>query len=481
MQMSARILSMLAVPVILMSSAPATTSQKVVEQMCAQEPLHSGVVGVLAVTSLGDTLVCFNGGNCMVPASNMKLLTCGAALNILGSGYRYRTVIAYSGHISDGVLTGNVYIVGEGDPTIAADGTEVDFLFGKWKQMLDRAGIRRIDGAVIGDGEYFKSVAGNESWSMYDRSRSYGATVSGLNFYENAQKFHLYAPRDIGRNVEFRVDYPQTPWMEFRNSCVTRAADKAEGVSFINTGIAHTAEFAGSCRAGRGSFELTASNCFPELTCAYYFRNYLLDNGIQVSDYLSGSSRGVNLTRLGETYSEPLQSIVEQTLCHSDNFYAETLLRTVGHKFGATTQELSLQAEKDWLKQINVPVKGYLNPVDGSGLSRKNYASPSFFVSFLKAMMKTPEYANFVRALPRPGQGTLENRMKNCDVSARCRVAMKSGSMNGTLCFSGYILPENEDTDQVIVFSIMTNNVNGGPRTAGPIIDRILSTLATEI
>lgn len=96
-------------------------SAEKIRQICSKQPLVSSVVGVFAVTMEGDTLACINPGLKLVPASNVKLVTTGLALGLLGPDFRFETRIAYSGSITDGVLKGDIYIVGGGDPTTGAN------------------------------------------------------------------------------------------------------------------------------------------------------------------------------------------------------------------------------------------------------------------------------------------------------------------------------------------------------------------------
>ena len=140
------------------AAIPGTEAQKTVDRILSREPLRSAVCGVLAVRIDGDTLACSNSAQKMVPASNMKLITTGLALRALGSSFRFETRIGYVGEIRDSVLVGDLYIVGGGDPTTASksDCAEpVASLFGKWAAFLKSAGIKAIDGRIVGDPRYF--------------------------------------------------------------------------------------------------------------------------------------------------------------------------------------------------------------------------------------------------------------------------------------------------------------------------------------
>ena len=131
-------------------------------------------------------------------------------------------------------------------------------------------------------------------------------------------------------------------------------------------------------------------------------------------------------------------------------------------------------------KCSGVPAGGRCKLVDGSGLSRKNYVSAGFFVDFLRCMMREPFFETYLRSLPSPGsRGTLEYKFPRESDEFRARIYMKSGSMNGILCYSGYILP-SAPGGETIVFSLLTNNVTASSWSLSPLIDRIIGALAAE-
>ena len=92
---------------------------------------------------------------------------------------------------------------------------------------------------------------------------------------------------------------------------------------------------------------------------------------------------------------------------------------------------------------------------DGSGLSRLNTASPAFLVSFLRSMTRSRGFDAFLASLPKPGEGTLNTLLPNLPDSQKARIRIKSGSMDGVLCYSGYILDEAGKPARI--FSLMVN------------------------
>ena len=478
-----------------------TATQKLVSEYARKEPLRSGILGVLAVRG-ADTLAQYNRGLKMVPASNVKLITTGLSLMRLGPSWRFGTTLAYSGNLNGGTLEGDLYIVGGGDPTLGAGSGCADTLgnsFAQWKALLDAVGIKTVTGRVIGDSRFFKRPSQGLSWQAEDLGYNYGAGPAGLNFFENSQTFKVL-PGAQGEAPSITVMYPDTPWMNYVNSAVTGAAKTSNTLYYLNTEFGPFGEFQGSFPVDRKSYVLECSNAFGAYTCAYFFYNYLLNNGVMVkggfgdisplgnvrSDLLF-SDVGVQaaapetLVPLGAAKSPELKDIVKDTNFRSDNFYAETMFNMLsGSLYGNYDRDLSAKAEEELLGKMGLRTANACNLVDGSGLSRKNYVTPEFFVRFLRKMYAGSVRDAYLASLPTPGsKSTLQNRLKGADSNLKARIKMKSGSMNGVLCFSGYILPA-DGKGQPVVFSILTNNVSGPSSAVGKIIDEILLSLASE-
>ena len=180
--------------------------QQKIEDIVNGDVLRDAVVGVCARMGNGQTLVDINAGDLLVPASNMKLISTGAALHALGGDYRYRTALAYDGSIVDGVLLGDIYIIGGGDPTIASKDSiaaPVEHTFALWERLIRDAGINEVDGRVIGtSGDFFTGMAEEPSWMWSDIGTYYGAGVTGLMFFENVQSFNVSAGTEVGAPVK---------------------------------------------------------------------------------------------------------------------------------------------------------------------------------------------------------------------------------------------------------------------------------------
>ena len=479
-----------------------TRAQRYAELISGSEALKGSLFGVLAVNGAGDTLACIHPDTRMVPASNLKLVTTGAALHALGSGFRFETRIGVRGEVSaEGVLDGDLYIIGGGDPTLASKDTSAltrAALFARWEKLLDGAGIKSVRGRVIGDGRYFDGPIEKDTWSYQDIGTAYGTGGDGLCFYENSLEVKVSAGTAPGTPVNAIVSFPQLPWLRFANRSRTGGAGTGDELYLYTSDVWPFAEMRGTFAVDRAAKTEEFSNKYGAYTCAHYFCEYLRANGIPVSagpaDVRGGRLRADpaslengpyaakvdDLRILGATSSPQLKDIVLRTNHLSDNFYAETLLRMLGRRLHhSASYDSSYVALGEVLSALGADPAG-VRIVDGSGLSRHNYVSPSYFVRFLGVMMDSPVFEDYVASLPQPGKGTLASRLRGEQEAVRARVRMKSGSMNGTLCFSGYIIPERGARDETVVFSILTNNALAGGSKVGPLLDRLIVLLAAE-
>ena len=288
--------------------------------------------------------------------------------------------------------------------------------------------------------------------------------------------------------------------MKYSVSAVTGAPRTANTVYYVNTPLAALGEFGGSFPCDRKGYTFEGSNRFGAYTCAWYFLEYLKSCGFEVSggcadissegrirlspgygDSGVGAASRSELNMIGSTYSVKLGSIAAETNRESDNFFAETLLRMTALKSGySCLGDGCIEAEENLLRSMGLPVDGRCRLVDGSGLSRKNYVSAGFFVDFLLHMMDEPVFGAYLNSLPAPGtRGTLEYKFPRESDAFRSRIRIKSGSMNGILCYSGYILP-SEEGGETVVFSLLTNNVTASVWSVSPLVDRIIAALAAE-
>ena len=450
----------------------AQTLQQKVDQAVEREPLKGAIVGVMVQDMEGHVIARREAGRRMVPASNMKLVTTGSALYALGADFRFETGIGYTGTIEDGTLHGDVYVVGGGDPTIGVADTvavKPDALFWRWKSMLKEAGINRIDGRIVGDGRAYEGHLENQTWSYDDTGTYYGAGCNALSFYENAVDYAVSAGVE-GEPVKVTQRYPDTPWMHFGNLTSTGPKGTGNSLYLYTTDLAPYAEMRGTYSVERKPKLEHFANKYGALTCAYYFWQNLRDTGWDISGGYADIDRGGYVrgkdfvpaykagtpTLLGKSQSPALSRIVRQTNVLSDNFYAEAIFRQMGEKAsGVAVYDSCRVAVYDVLESLVPNNLGGIRIEDGSGLSRLNTVSPAFLADFLRAMARSKAFDAFLASLPKPGEGTLNTLLPKLPADQKARLRLKSGSMDGVLCYSGYVLDEEGKPSRI--FSLMVN------------------------
>ena len=471
----------------------AQTLQQKVDQAVKAEPLKGAVVGVMVQDAAGHVLASREPGRRMVPASNLKLVTTGTALHALGPDFRFETGIGYTGTVEDGTLHGDVYIIGGGDPTIGVTDTvavKPDALFWRWKSLLKDAGISRIDGRIIGDGRAYEGHLENTTWGYDDTGTYYGAGCNALSYYENAVDYLVSAGAE-GEPVKVTQRFPDTPWMHFSNRTSTGPAGTGNSLYLYTTDLAPYAEMRGTYSIDRKPKVEHFANKYGALTCAYYFWQNLRDTGWDISGGYAdidrgGYVRGADFVPaykagtpqvLGQSASPTLAKIVRQTNVLSDNFYAEALFRQMGEKAsGIAVYDSCRVAVYDVLEGLMESDLAGIRLEDGSGLSRLNTASPAFLVSFLRSMTRSRGFDAFLASLPQPGEGTLNTLLPKLTPAQKARIRVKSGSMDGVLCYSGYILDEQGKPARI--FSLMVNGATAKTaalrETLGGLIEAML-------
>lgn len=475
--------------------------QQTVDEIASDPTFEQAYVGICIMDTKGRILAGVNADKMMVPASNMKLITTGAALHILGPDHAYETTIAYDGHIVDGILNGNLHIIGNGDPTLASKDSiavPIERTFAIWERLIRDAGIKKIEGHIIGDGRSYEGPAEEPTWLWNDIGTYYGAGVTGLMFYENMQSFSVSAGPAVGTDINIKPHYPECPWMDFRYACTTGQAGTGDRLYMYTSDLAPVAEIRGTFGVDRAAKRVDCANKFPEYTCAKYFENYLKRKGISCSkgaadfklttDWLSDESccKTDELNILGSSMSPSLDRIVYETNHASNNVFAETLFRTLGKTLrNSACYDSSYVAINDAFKELGFASSKGVKIQDGSGLSRQNLISPEALCRFLHAMICSPAFEPFLYSLPSPGfNGTLEYNMKGQPAELRSRIKVKSGSMNGVRCYSGYILPSGSEDmlpEGSLIISVMTNNCTSPNWKVRPLLDKLMATLAKHI
>lgn len=462
-------------------------------QMKTDSLLINAVVGILAVDEDGREIASWNPDMPMLTGSTMKTITTGLGYEVLGPDFRFRTRIAYDGRISDGVLHGNLYIVGGADPTLGSRDTiafPIDSIFSVWADAVRQAGIRRIDGRIVADDRIYAEETIPDSWSYGNIGYDYGSGTSGLSFCENLSYFEIEAGEEPGDPVHIAPLGPNSPYMTYINEVTTGGRSTGDNTEYYASSIAPMGKFVGTYGVDMKPRTLVQSNKYGPATCASEFSKFLQARGIRSKGIADVREMAYDfavpdqdeLCYIAETWSPELRRIVKVTNTISNNFFAETIFKMVGkvlveRETGEECLGISYsrarRAVKAYLKERGVSTYGYTQD-DGSGLSRQNYVSPRFFTRFYAMMAGSKDFKEYMSSFPGPGRpGTLRTVLQKADPAVKGTIYAKSGSLGSVRCYAGYV----DSKRGLIRFAILVNNYDCPTSKVQPRIEGFLEEL----
>ncbi len=444
-----------------------------IDALLAEPWLKGGIQGVI-VQSLRDGTTWYerNADLLFMSASNEKLLTSAAVLNALGPDWKFVTTLQRTGSVdADGTLHGDLYLHGGGDPLL--DDKDLDALV----QSAKDAGIRRVEGRVVGDDSRFDSQRYGDSWEWDDMPYYYSAQISGLNLDENVETLKI----DPGRRAGEPVKVTESPTERYlrvldRGRTVASGGKSTLRVSRILGQNVATVDGTLSVNARSEDHRPTPVTVEdPGLFAATVFTERLVGAGVSVAGAPKTGPTPNGATEIGRHESPPMSEVLRRLNKPSDNLVAECLLKTLGAERGsggstAAGREVALA----WFKQLGLDTER-VQMTDGSGLSRQTLVSPRNLAILLRAMYSHPQSRVYIDSLPIAGvDGTLRNRMKGTPAEGNCHG--KTGSLSGVSSMSGYVTTK---AGEPLAFVILMNNHPAPSSVAHRIQDSIAVFLAS--
>lgn len=418
----------------------------------------------------GEVIDSYREDKVVPPASVMKLLTTGAALEILGPGFRFPTILEYTGTIENGVLQGDLYVRGGCDPSLGWKG-RTGFL-DKWVRAVQSAGIRSIHGAVIADMTMLDGEAQNPGWLCEDAGNYYAPGIFALNYYGNTMNIVLKSgePGSVATVVGTE---PKVDDIVFINRI---RCDKIQYDGAFVSGIPYSREryLTGAVPSNLGTFGVKGDLPNPGLLLAQHFTSRLRNAGIEVYRDATYMPDYNPLTpprkELYVHYSEPLSELIKETNVNSNNLYAESLFRYLGTRYTLPgTIHNSQDLLRDYWRRRGVNIQNAIIK-DGCGLAPQDAVSAKAFVQLLTIMARSANKNEWIASLPISGQtGTLTSLCPKTELEGR--IHAKSGTIAGTKNFAGYIDMPNGDT---WVFAILINSAPGKAKNIQTVIQQYL-------
>ncbi len=449
-----------------------------VDTFQASSAVRFGTVA-LSVRRVRDSeeIIGYNARLSLPSASTLKLITTATALVVLGPNHTYTTNLEYDGTIKDSVLTGNLYIRGTGDPSLGSwrfpAYDDLTALLKSWSEAVRAAGIRRIQGMVVGDARLYDDLTTPGTWPFADLGNYYGASLSALNINENLFRVFFRPGKSISSPASVLRTDPLLPYLSFRNTVTTDAANTGDQVNIYGAPYMNQQWLTGKVPLGEPANEFSVKGALPDPAyfAAYALQNQLIQENTTISNppvslggglattVLSAGKRTV----LNQHKSPLLTELVQQTNFQSINLYAEALLRTTAitlNKMVRST-DASVEALTTFWKNKGVNLDGF-QIRDGSGLSTVGALTASNMTGILSTMGREKTFPQFYETIPIVGQsGTVRSLARGTPAAGNVRA--KSGSIEGVRAYAGYFTTIDGER---MSFCVLVNKFTPGQNRA---------------
>lgn len=444
---------------------PAASLETEVRRLVEAMGLKRAKVAVSIRDERGREIVSINASEPMLPASNMKLLSTGLALRILGPDFSFRTRILRDGS--------RLTVVGDGDPAFGdpellgsmtfldAEGREragadIETLLQLWVRPVVASGLKRIDELVVDDRiferEYFHPL-----WPKDQLNERYCAQVCGLNFHLN--RLHLYPrPGPGGRPDLSRVE-PEAPFLQFRNRATTRNGKSDPNSVWIGRSpdrndISVNGNVKQSFTDPVPVVVHDMPTIFGEILADRLRREGIVVDRVRLADPGDPPAQG---EALGPVFRTPIRVAIERANTDSNNLHAEALLKRAAAKATGRPGSWTLASEaldEELRRVLGADASGFVCS-DGSGLSRGNRVTARGMSLWLDSIARRDDSGIYLESLAVGGRsGTVRRRFIELD-PATATVRCKTGYIAGVSTLTGVL----ERRDRRWTFSVLGNDL----------------------
>ncbi len=396
-------------------------------------------------------------------ASNTKLLTAAAALATLGGGFRWRTAV-YADKLDDatGIVEGDLYIRGRGDPLLSVNDLR------SLADDIAARGVRTVTGKLSVDTSYFDGVTEPPHYDEQNGEHAgFRAPVASLGVARGTVTVVVTA--EPGGTARVTLE-PETEQVHLRKVSVTTVTTGRSRVKVDQVAGAKgrtELDVSGQIRAVDGSFEQRRRLDDPARTAAEILRRELATRGVKIADRSYRVAVVPPAAKLVATHdSAPLALVIREMNKLSDNYVAETVLKTLGAETRASPGPASwadgTAAVRAYLGTLGIAAGSY-RADNGSGLFGASDVSAHQLLKILAAAYHDYRIGpDLLASLPVAGvDGTLAKRWH--DHPARGRVRAKTGTLDKVIALAGYA---GVDGAHQLAFVIISNDIPGGQRPA---------------
>lgn len=412
----------------------------------------------------GAPVLSYNEHSARNPASAIKLFTSYGALEMLGPAYQWTTELYADGELKNGVLNGNLWIKGGGDPYLPIERM--------WLLVhrLQTNGLHTINGDLIIDQSLFQAIS--EDPGSFDRQplRAYNVVPAALVSNFNVSTF-LFRPASSGNRVDVQI-VPDLAGLKVINNLRTvnrscRGYNRGIAINIDNKGqVILDGQFPSRCKI----YGMSRSVMPRDAYTARLFRKLWLESGGQWQGRLRSASREFEQDPLLKFDSVFLSQAVRSINKYSNNVMTRMLFLTLGlEKFGppASTANARLAMEQ-WLPTKGVPLKGLLID-NGAGSSRKTRATAHQFSKLLSAAWQSPYMPELLSSMAISGEdGTFARRHVVGPLKGRAH--LKTGRLDHAVSMAGIV--QAHSNKRYIVVSL--HNATDAHRGSGHAIQDAL-------
>jgi len=438
-------------------------------------------VHVVDVAS-GETVYGFEPDRNRIIASNTKLLTSAAAVDLLTPGHFIETSLRANGLVAGGELQGDLAVVGAGDPSISGRhfGDDALFIFRSWGEQLRAAGVERVSGDLVLVDGLFDAEQVHPDWPRNQLHKWYEAPVSALSFNDNTVWVWVRPGAGSGAPAQAEIT-PYVPTVKISNRAKTTRHRSKHSIQINRKPGSDVIEVSGWVYSGAEPFVSAVTVPDPELLFGHALIAGLAQSGVT----LAGSLRIRNDLpeapwRVVARHRTSVATVIEVVNKRSQNFYAESLLKLLGAlDCGLGSWASGREVVARFLERVGIPRGTYIYS-DGSGMSRNNQFSPRQLTTLLRHMYFHRDGKAYMQSLAYSGESDFDPPWMKSSLSERLEessyrhnVLAKTGGLNGVSTLSGYVKARS---GKLYAFSILCNSAPARWRAVDA-QDRIVRTL----
>jgi len=430
----ATLVLILSMPPCVWANSTAGIPAPIVQIMAAQGLPSNAVSVVVLDPGSGRLVLGQNPDTPRSPASTIKVVTTFAALDLLGPAYTWHTQASIRGEIDAGVLKGDLYLQGGGDPYMTLE------RWWSFAQALRARGLKAIRGDIIIDNSAF-SLPPEDPGEFDGRpNRAYNVVPDALMV--NFQSIEFRVVPDAGSQRVDVIAHPAPDNLIIENHvrfAAGRCGGSAGRVDFkVASADWDRVVFSGALSAHCAERSFTRVLLQPTTYAFGTFVQLWHELGGEFSGKLRVQAMAPDVQPFLRFDSMSLGEIVRLTNKFSSNLMARQLLLTMGgeHSGNPATPEKGAAALEEWSRERGLDLQG-MDIDNGSGLSRRTRISALQMAKILSAAYSSRYAPEFLASLPLAGvDGTLRSRMKSSPAGA---VRLKTGHINGVSGVAGYV------------------------------------------